>query len=844
MSTYKLFFMTLKMNRSYSELYRKAIDLLYEHISKSIIGLVQGDTVIVTVPRKGPRLMDFMETKNKKGFESALICSEHSLPFLFGDAETVKKIKRIIIVDDAVYYGTTITGVYNIVNTYRAILNAEFDIMVITGIRDTNANTGSIEVIYDEENREKSFGYYYIKRLAKDLNTINATLEIEFPMLCYRLRYPEGTDVHGLLAKNMTGVSGCKDTYLVNTYKKKSVTAIFRTDENLLCSFRKCRFNICHDPNKGEHAINVTVMSPYVLSNEENDLKMVFDDVDIIRPYWTRLVTEAIPDNTRHVFKVTETIGDEPDNALMYGELKRLKTRSIVIAANYIASVLFFVQIKKELEAALQCDSIDFDGLNRKDFHNIFGYSDTAKELLDKLNAMMTILGEASDNPDAKLRLLNVYADRGTMVFEKNYPKSQFTLPVFLNYVKELLDNAKNTAEAVSALFFLQNGLIEKETRKQERFNYYRLFFGQTFASIKQFLRNLADEKTIHRLVDMKIDQCNIVPQYILDCDTKNWRRVFRPGENEDLYLSHMARFVIMVYNELAGHFSIQDVPQYILNGFLVYLTKVCKKELEKDLNISFSKDKNGCLLFLNRENGLRTDVLTYLERMKILDIEKEFVKVNEHLADESLTQGTTLDRNKVETTIKDRIEDLYNKIKEYGLGLDSAYMVLNAYTLGTEEIKNAKVELCPIMDSIAQFLLKTESSLEKPEDEKPTGLAWSRNKLIINSFRYFSKYLALPELVVEPKIKRFEEKLFTYKQASNLVTSMYILKNKKTTEDILSKHNGLLGYPEKLVKEITTDFDKTLVRPEVASYMASRIRGMVQNCSDNTCQWNDTLLN
>lgn len=838
------------MNRSFSELYKKAIDLLYEHITESIIGLTQGDTIIVPIPRKGPRLMDFMKAKNKnkKGLESALICSEHSLPFLFGDAETVKKIKRIIIVDDAVYYGTTITGVYNIVNTYKAILNAEFDIKVIAGIRDTNANTGSIEVTYDEENREKSFGYYYIKRLAKDLNKINATLEIEFPTLCYRLRYPKGTDVHGLLAKNMTRVSGCKDTYFVKTYKKSSVTAMFRTDENLLCSFRKCRFNISHNRGKGEHAINVTVMSPYALSNEESDLKMIFDDVDDIRPYWIRLVTEAIPDNVRHVFKVTETTGDEPDNALMYGELKRLKTRSIVIAANYIASVLFFMQIKKELEAALQCDFIDFDGLNRKDFHNIFGYSDTAKELLDKLNAMMTAPEEASDNPDAKLRLLNVYVDRGAMVFEKNYPKSQFTLPVFRSRVKELLGNAKNASEAVSALFFLQNGLIEKETRKQEKFNYYRLFFGQTFASIKQFLRESTNrrtrEKTIHRLVDMKIDQCNIVPQYILDCETKNWRRVFRPGENEDLYLSHMARFVIMVYNELAGHFSIQDVPEYILNGFLVYLTKVCNKKLKKDLNISFSKDKNGCLMFLNRENGLHTDVLAYLERMKILDKKNEFVKVNEHLADESLTQVTTLDRNKVETTIKDRIEALYNKINEYGLGLDSAYMVLNAYTLGKKEIENAKVELCPIMDSIEQFLLNTETSLEKPEDEKATGLARSRNKVIINSFRYFSKYLALPELVAEPKIKRFEEKLFTYKQASNLVTSMYILKNKKTTEEILNKHNGVLGYSEKLVKDITTDFDKTLVRPGVASYMAEKIRGMVQNCPDNTCRRSETLLN
>lgn len=838
------------MNRSFSEFYKKAIDLLYEHITESIIGLVQGDTIIVPIPRKGPRLMDFMEAqnKNKKGFKSALICSEHSLPFLFGDAETVKKIKRIIIVDDAVYYGTTITGVYNIVNTYRAILNAEFEIKVIAGIRDTNANTGSVEVIYDEENREKSFGYYYIKRLAKDLNKINATLEIEFPTLCYRLRYPKGTDVHRLLVKNMTGVKGCKDTYFVKTYKKTSVTAMFRRDENLLCSFRKCRFNICHNREKGEHAINVTVMSPYALSNEESDLKMIFDDVDDIRPYWIRLVTEAIPDNVRHVFKVTETTGDEPDNALMYGELKRLKTRSIVIAANYIASVLFFMQIKKELEAALQCDFIDFDGLNRKDFHNIFGYSDTAKELLDKLNAMMIAPEKASDNPDAKLRLLNVYVDRGAMVFEKNYPKSQFTLPVFQNRVKELLGNAKNASEAVSALFFLQNGLIEKETRKQEKFNYYRLFFGQTFASIKQFLRESTNrrtrEKTIHRLVDMKIDQCNIVPQYILDCETKNWRRVFRPGENEDLYLSHMARFVIMVYNELAEHFSIQDVPEYILNGFLVYLTKVCNKKLKKDLNINFSKDKNGCLMFLNRENGLKTDVLAYLERMKILDIKNEFVKVNEHLADESLTQVTTLDRNKVEKTIKDRIEALHNKINEYGLGLDSAYMVLNAYTLGTKEIENAKVELCPIMDSIEQFLLNTETSLKKPEDEKTIGLARSRNKVIINSFRYFSKYLALPELVAEPKIKLFEEKLFTYKQASNLVTSMYILKNKKTTEEILNKHNGLLGYSEKLVKDITTDFDKTLVRPGVASYMAKKIRGMVQNCSDNTCRRSDTLLN
>ena len=119
---------------------------------------------------------------------------------------------------------------------------------------------------------------------------------------------------------------------------------------------------------KGEYAINVTVMSPLRHSpNEESDFEYGFDDVDAIRPIG-QPCNRSDTGQYATCFKVTEIAGDEPDNALMYSELKRLKTRSIVIAANYIASVLFFMQIKKELETALQCEFIDFDGLNTKGF--------------------------------------------------------------------------------------------------------------------------------------------------------------------------------------------------------------------------------------------------------------------------------------------------------------------------------------------------------------------------------------------------------------------------------------------------------------------------------------------
>ena len=44
----------------------------------------------------------------------------------------------------------------------------------------------------------------------------------------------------------------------------------------------------------------------------------------------------------------------------------------------------------------------------------------------------------------------------------------------------------------------------------------------------------------LHSWIDNRIDNGCIVPQYIVDSASSTWMRVFRPGENEDLLLSHL----------------------------------------------------------------------------------------------------------------------------------------------------------------------------------------------------------------------------------------------------------------------------------------------------------------
>lgn len=809
---------------SFADVYKNAIAELCANIVKSIFSDILEETVIVTIPRKGPRLIDLFKERFDFNIDrSALICSEHSLPFLFSDKKLVRKIKRVVIVDDAVYYGTTITGVYNIVNTYKSILGLDFEISIIAGIKDSRANVQSLKIQCYNDIPQK-FGYYYIKRLSKDLSELNSTLEIEFPTFSYRFFCPDCTDVYSFCADSLKRFGRCKDTYIVDSYNRKSVTVLFSTESNSLCSFRKCRFNIRKSRDEGWYDMNLTVMSPFVLSNEEVDLKMIFDDYEQIRPIWNQLISEAMPNSIQQAFKVQNTNDMVSDSSIMYSEIERLRKRSIVIAANYIVSSLFFMQIKNELEQLFGSDRLIFQGLNVNDFNNIFGETEVSRNLLGILNVLISrsehrsglFISDFVDNGiDKRLRINHSRADSDAMIFEKNFPNSLFISSIFMNRVEELIGKSRDTAEAVTALFFLQNGLIEKATRRMEKFNYYRLFFGQTFASIRKFLslKKFADddenvERRINRLVDLKIDQCNVVPQYILDFETGNWRRVFRPGENEDLYLSQMARFVIFVYLRLADYWKVQDVPEYLLNGFLVYLTE-SNKQLEEDLYVRFSRSDNGKLLFLNEDNGKKTEVLDYLNRMKIFEKFRDFFRLSDSLSDDSLTDVTTLDRVLVQSKMEDMIKDVLNKISSYQLKQDTAYKVLNAYILRGEDLNRAKKEWDIVKNDMATFLDKKLTCLHDPES--PSLESTVENRIIVHSFRYFSRYLAFPELMEDSGFQAFEQRLLQCKELYNLIIYLYLYQNSELTFNVLNKPDSPLAYPPELVDSLKTDFSQAL---------------------------------
>lgn len=830
-----LFLVTEMAGKNFTEIYEEAITNLGKNIKNSIDFGSGKITLIVTVPRKGPRLIDFLlekyptlfkkdEEDNENILQKALVCSEHSLPFLFADKKLAEKISRVVIVDDAVYYGTTITGVYNLVQTYKTITSADFEIKALAGIKDTKANIGKINFEFYEGIPEY-FGHYYIKRLSKDLGSLNSTLEIEFPTFSYTFTCPEIPDIQALLSECLKGLPGCTGTYIVKGFdKKRSVTALFDSKDNPQCSFRKCRFNIrkSRDNEPGSYQMKVTVMSPFVLPGKISELKNLFEAFPEIQEAWTTLTDNAMPVAADQWLMLKE----QDDSSIMFNEIERLRKRSIVIAANYIISALFFMQIKDKLENCLKMIAHRFEGLNVTDFHYIFGDCSITRRLLDVLQRM--IEGGGINDIDSQLRLYNAVPDPERMVFEKNYPQTPYTLPLFQIQVDKLVSRSANIAEAISALFFLQNGLIEKHTRKQEQFNYYRLFFGQTFASIRQFVNKDKFQKEnigteINRMVDLKIDQCNVVPQYILDDETQCWRRVFRPGENEDYYLSQMARFVIMVHKELAGLWGIYDLPEYLFEDFLILLTYEYQNELGNDLCIKFFKDNNGKLLFRNRESGESVRVLTYLKQMNILEITNKFVRISETLADESIAEVTTLDRVCTEKPIKVRIGNLVETINRYKYGMDTAYMVLNAYTMRIKDMRPALKELKKVAEDMVAYLELIKNSVDENKIKK--------SRIMIHNFWYFSHYLADPTLVDNPTIRDFEEKLSVCKELYNLAISIYLYKSPKIAVNLLNNWKSReLKYPKGLTEALQTDFQAALANAETIDWIMESIKKTIKS--------------
>ena len=232
---------------------------------------------------------------------------------------------------------------------------------------------------------------------------------------------------------------------------------------------------------------------------------------------------------------------------------------------------------------------------------------------------------------------------------------------------------SRSFEEALSVMSFNQTIMIERFSRYIRSNKHERLRFGYSFAGLWNFIRNNANKVSsdditlsrLHKWVDCQIDNGSLVPQYIVDKNTSMWTRVFRPGENEDVMLSHIGRFVAFVIDKM--HRPDIDGSDY----------GVLKSNLDGILSIVYSKyherindeepqwpdmvEKKSQLVFSSTNENL----IDYLIRMSVLTKTiTHTIKINERLNNYEFSHITTFSKE-LEDEIGLTVEEIVNKLPE-----------------------------------------------------------------------------------------------------------------------------------------------------------------------------------
>lgn len=175
----------------------------------------------------------------------------------------------------------------------------------------------------------------------------------------------------------------------------------------------------------------------------------------------------------------------------------------------------------------------------------------------------------------------------------------------------------RNISMMLSSMFSSLHWLVEVESRNQERSNYERLNIGESYDSIIDRFKNsssihLSDIRhKVHCGIDERIDRGSVVPGYVRTTNGiyGEWRRLFRSGENEDIYKDQLLRTLLTIVLKCFTVSNTQFVSRATLEYVLaiIYLleldstqTIIDKKVFDMPLSIGYRNSSNTYELLAN----------------------------------------------------------------------------------------------------------------------------------------------------------------------------------------------------------------------------------------------------
>ena len=609
------------------------LNLLIEEWKNSILN--ERIDLCVAISRKAPRLLEW--SLGKQCGDGIPVITELALPFL-----DMVDYHQCIVLDEAIYHGTTFEKVLSLLepaNSHWKRLEAK-PLVVTTEALSSDVIKSHLSS-YNNIIEQNELPFFVDSVISKFLE-LGKPYDVEYPIVYIDLKHD--------ITEEML------DSIMVNLSEIESDACHINKDD---IHYYKVE-NYSHECNK--IFFSYTYRTDYRFAHEEYG-RMIPDFSKLrfyvrgnrlciasIAPY--TIPEQFIARNHRMFTGEFEDIWEMLYAKVGYGnneEYEYQKTKSLVMATNYLLSYGHFLSLKGSLLEALD------------------GYAEKVEFYQDK-NDLIYLFGEVLANALlVKLENVQSFTLNGAAL---NLGKSKDAFipdAYWINYNQQIaLDNLRkgqteNASLMVSSIFSAMHWQVEIPSRKANYEDYSRLRFGESYASIKERLERVSNESNllnaIHENIDQRIDRGSIVPNYVrVEFGIfSSWKRLFRSGENEDVAKDQLLRIVLSIimdyFNMVGRNYVMRDVLEFILS--IVYFAE---QDLEKKilpeklfglpLRPSFNLER-----YMYEMNVMvdaeEVSILQYAEDNGILIEDRfKFISIANSAYVENLSKGCSLDND------------------------------------------------------------------------------------------------------------------------------------------------------------------------------------------------------
>lgn len=575
--------------------------------------LMAQDAVIVAIARKAPRLLGYCQYKFPHLYNPKVKdISDIAIPFVDWNNTN----KRCLVIDEAIYHGTTFEKVLDVLAKVINDENTEVKGMPLVITQDALNAPKILESLVEGWNLiDSDKCNFFIDTIISKFFDLGKPYDIEYPL--FYLSLPKNKYSKEELDESIETVLKLMAADDEEKFRKKPIffknMNYRREDGQTFSAFTYCtdyifdeyqetikpdfsKLRIFHTDN----SICIASMAPHTINvkNLETSNNMFVGKMGEV---WTCILNAA------------ETIDSKDKN------VEHQIQKSLVILANYLLSVNHFMRFKGKFERL---------------FAAVFGYD--AHFYLNTEDLQLLVGIEKAEYMKDLLMGTDGFENIYTPFKESSTIGSLIPLAYKKDFLMQLtLDNMfdrKTVSSIISNVFSDLHWMVEIKSRRQPRNAYDRLEFGESLLSLSELCTGLLPEqstaKNIHKNIDLRIDRGSMVPDYVCVNDAYDtyWKRMFRSGENEDLTRDQHFRIcinILSLYLSKVNSTSISSDELRLLFALLANAENIFSKKASEYNGIFASKMnvayKNGDYRIQVFQGEEITDLLKKLENYHII---------------------------------------------------------------------------------------------------------------------------------------------------------------------------------------------------------------------------------